>query len=390
MKNLLCVLIFAIASNSFAGDFRWQNGTLYFENNIVGKLSGETTGGIVVVSETLRPLGDNTFKAVRTCKAEKDVDDGKLAAKPLFIDPVYDGAADPTVIWNGKEQRWFMLYTNRRTSVPGLDGVSWVHGTPIGIAESTDGGASWHYKCDASIDYGKDKNYTYWAPDVIEEGGKYHMFLTVVPGIFSDWARPREIVRLVSDNLIDWTFANKCELASNHVIDADMIKTPSGKWRMYYNNEQDKKSIYYAESEDLVHWIDCGKVIGDRRGEGAVVFFWKDKYFMIVDNWEGLGVYSSADLENWTRQPHNILGEGGTGKDDGTKGQHADVIVSGDKAYIFYFTHPGRIVANEGKDNHETRRSVIQVAELEYRNGQIVCNRNKPVYINLQAGKIIK
>jgi hypothetical protein len=25
---------------------------------------------------------------------------GKLAAKPLFRDPVYDGAADPTVIWN--------------------------------------------------------------------------------------------------------------------------------------------------------------------------------------------------------------------------------------------------------------------------------------------------
>ena len=29
---------------------------------------------------------------------------GKLASKPLFRDPVYDGAADPTVIWNRNEK----------------------------------------------------------------------------------------------------------------------------------------------------------------------------------------------------------------------------------------------------------------------------------------------
>jgi hypothetical protein len=52
-----------------------------------------------------------------------------------------------------------MLYTNRRANVPGLeDGVSWVHGTPIGIAESTDGGANWNCRCDASINYGKENN----------------------------------------------------------------------------------------------------------------------------------------------------------------------------------------------------------------------------------------
>ena len=57
--------------------------------------------------------------------------DGKLAAKPLFRDPVYDGAADPTVIWNKKEKKWFMFYTNRLANAKGLDGVSWVHGTRI-------------------------------------------------------------------------------------------------------------------------------------------------------------------------------------------------------------------------------------------------------------------
>ncbi|MEZ4836778.1 MAG: DUF6713 family protein [Caldilineaceae bacterium] len=36
---------------------------------------------------------------------------------PLFRDPIYDGAADPTVIWNRQEQCWWLLYTNRRANV---------------------------------------------------------------------------------------------------------------------------------------------------------------------------------------------------------------------------------------------------------------------------------
>ena len=62
-----------------------------------------------------------------------------IATKPLFRDPVYDGAADPTIIWNSKENKWFMFYTNRRANDVNSEGVSWVHGTPIGIAESKDG-----------------------------------------------------------------------------------------------------------------------------------------------------------------------------------------------------------------------------------------------------------
>lgn len=225
----------------------------------------------------------------------------KNADKPLYRDSKFDGAADPVVIWNSKEQRWFMFYTNRRANLKEAKGVDWVHGTPIGIAESVDGGATWKYKCDAKITYG-GKDYTYWAPDVIEEGGKYHMFLTVVPGIFSDWGHEREIVHLVSNNLIDWDFQNKCNLISDKVIDAGMIKLPNGTWRMYYNNERDNKSIYYSETKDFTNWTNYGKVIADRRGEGPKVFQWKGKYFMIVDNWDGLGVYCSPDMESWTRQ----------------------------------------------------------------------------------------
>lgn len=306
-----------------------------------------------------------------------------IADKPLFRDPIYDGAADPIVVYNKQKKTWWMFYTNRRANMKNSKGVDWVHGTPIGIAESKDGGATWNYLQDANINYGKDKGHTYWAPDVIEEGGKYHMFLTVVPGVFDNWKHPREIVHLESKNLIDWKFINKCELSSDRVIDASLIKKDNGTWLMYYNNEADRKSICYAESKDLVHWKDHGKLINDKRGEGPKVFRWKGKYFMIVDNWDGQGIYTSEDLVNWKRQSMEILDTtGGIGTDDATNGNHADVVVRGDKAYIFYFTHPERVAGNK-RDDYTTRRSSVQVAELEYHNGVITCNRNKPVYINL-------
>lgn len=43
-----------------------------------------------------------------------------VAPKPLYRDPVCDGAADPVVIWNPHVQRWWMFYTNRRANGPGL------------------------------------------------------------------------------------------------------------------------------------------------------------------------------------------------------------------------------------------------------------------------------
>lgn len=65
-----------------------------------------------------------------------------VAPKPLFRDPVFDGAADPVVVWNPAAQKWWMFYTNRRANAPGLSGVAWVHGCRIGIAESADSGVT--------------------------------------------------------------------------------------------------------------------------------------------------------------------------------------------------------------------------------------------------------
>jgi hypothetical protein len=308
---------------------------------------------------------------------------GEPAPKPLYADPIHDGAADPVIIWNKKEKRWWMFYTNRRANIDDTTGVKWVHGTRIGIAESTDC-RTWTYKDTANINYRPDADYTFWAPDVIEHNGIYHMYLTYVPGIFDDWKHPRNIVHLTSKDLLNWKYESKLKLVNDKVIDASVYQLPDGSWRMWYNNEIDGKSIWYADSKDLYSWEDKGKAIA-ARGEGPKVFGWQGSYWMIVDVWKGLEIYQSSDLLNWKKQSTRILEQGGHGKDDGAIGGHCDVVVNGNKAYVFYFTHPGKTKLLPAPPNTAAaRRSVIQVAELEWRDGEIVCDRNKPTFIHLQ------
>ena len=312
---------------------------------------------------------------------------GKPAPKPLFRDPVHDGAADPAVIWNQGEKKWFMLYTNRRANLAPaeVDGVSWVHGTKIGIAESSDRGATWTYHGTASIAHG-GSGMTDWAPEVIVHNGTYHMFLTVVPGIFSDWNHPRDIVHLTSKDLLAWDSRSTLKLASDRVIDACVLRLPDGSWRLWYNNERDRKSIYFADSRDLSAWEDRGKVasVSERPGEGPKVFRWEGRYWMIVDIWDGLGVYRSDDALAWDRQPQDLLKIAGKGADDGVKGGHPDVVVSGGRAYLFYFTHPGRTGERADAGSYEQRRSSIQVVELKLADGWLACDRDRTTHILLE------
>jgi hypothetical protein len=315
---------------------------------------------------------------------------GLVAAKPLYRDPVYDGAADPTVIWNPLVKRWWMFYTNRRANVPGLSGVTWVHGTPIGIAESADGGAHWKYVGTAQIElpaeYG-GTNVTCWAPDVtLAPDGTWQMFLTVVPGIFEDWNHPRDIVQLTSTNLLHWTNPRKLSLVSDRVIDPSLLRMPDGTWRLWYNDERSGKSIHYADSPDLANWTDKGLAFKSR-GEGPKGFRWHGKFWAIIDEWKGLGVFRSDDANTWTNQPSNLVAEPGKGEDDQVKGGHPDVVVSGDRAFLFYFTHPGRRGPDERKDGTEQRRSSIQVVELKFKDGWLTCDRDQPTQIMLPPPK---
>jgi len=313
-----------------------------------------------------------------------------IADKPLFRDPVHDGAADPVVIWNPAVQRWWMFYTNRRANVPGLSGVAWVHGTRIGIAESMEG-AHWRYLGTAEIPLPADlggAEPTLWAPEVLTApDGRHHLFLTVVPGVFENWNHPRHLVHLTSTDLRAWTSPENLRLASDRVIDAGVYPLPDGGWRLWYNNERDRKSIYHADSADLATWTDRGKTsgVGERPGEGPFVFRWKNAYWMLVDLWKGLGVYRSDDLLTWVAQADNLLGTPGTGADDAVNGGHPCVVVNRDRAYLFYFTHPGRAgtVSPQDPDSPELRRSSIQVTELIEQNGRLSCDRNAPVEISL-------
>ena len=310
---------------------------------------------------------------------------GEVADKPLFRDPVFDGAADPVVVWNFADRQWYMFYTNRRANMPDdeIDGVNWVHGTKIGIARSRNG-AHWEYV--GTADLGADsEEVSYWAPEVVFGSGQYHMFVTVVPGVFRDWGHPRSIVHYTSRDLRKWQRQATLELSSDKVIDACVLRLPEGGWRMWYNNETDNKSIYYADSDDLNTWTDRGKadLAGLDRGEGPKVFRFRGAYWMIVDVWDGLGVFRSDDTLKWTRQPDNLLRQPGSGKDDGVKGQHADVVAMGNRAYVFYFTHPGRTpgAPDTGVD---ARRSSIQVAELRVEGDTLACDRDAQTRIDLR------
>ena len=313
------------------------------------------------------------------------------APKPLYRDPHYDGAADPVVVWDAARSEWLMFYTNRRANVPGLSGVAWVHGTPIGLAASADGGVTWKPAGTADITVPPEiggAEPTFWAPEVVNApDGSHHMFLTVVPGIFEDWQHPRRIVHLTSPDLRHWQYASALVLASDRVIDPCVYPRPGGGWRMWYNNERDHKSIYFADSPDLATWTDRGKAegVGERPGEGPFVFQWQGHHWMLVDLWHGLGVYRSDDLLHWQAQPDDLLGVPGHGADDGVNGGHPAVVVSGGRAFLFYFTHPGRAgtIKPEDKDSLELRRSSIQVVELREHDGRLSCDRDAPTYIQL-------
>jgi hypothetical protein len=328
----------------------------------------------------------------------------RLADKPLYIDPVYNGPTDPMVCYNHNTGKWYMYYTSRRSNVRGLGGIESVHGSPIGIAASSDGGATWKYIGNCNMDYHPDENPTYWAPEVIEYKGMYHMYLTYVPGIFNDWNHPREIVHLTSKDGINWNKQSILNLAVHKVIDACILQMPDKTWRLWYNNETDGKSIYYAESPDLYNWTDKGKADLNVRGEGPNVFLWHGKYFMIVDEWKGLSVFRSDDALNWTKQQEYLVagipvpqpetktpaGEnaGNTNNSrpqrsrvmDGTRGNHADVQVAGDHAWLFYFSNI--------PDSMNMRGYAVYVQELKYNeDGTISCNPLAPCYINLGNGK---
>ena len=300
---------------------------------------------------------------------------------PLYRDPIFDGPTDPAVIWNHKESCWWMLYTQRRSSSVNF-GVSSVHGTRIGAASSADG-ARWLYRGTLGLDFEPGHN-TFWAPEVIFAGNKYHMYVSYITGVPRDWNWPRRILHYTADDLWHWTFESALKLSSERVIDACVYPVGPDRWKLWYKDEINHSHTYAAISSDLYNWTPAGPEISDCAHEGPNVFELGGKRWMITDCWDGLAVYESDDFTRWTRKAGNLLKEPGTRDGDGTIANHADVLVRGNRAHIFYFTHPAYTPQHRRETGYvmtpEDARTVVQAAELYVKNGRLCCDRDAPCY----------
>ncbi len=304
-------------------------------------------------------------------------------SRPIYADPTLDGAADPTLVRRQGSNEWWMFYTNRRASHEG-PGVQWVHGSPIGVAVSTDGGATWSYRHDvAGLDDPADLGLnTHWAPEVIFELGEYHMYLSYITGTPDRWPGfPRHIVHFTSPDLVVWTRRGVVPLSSDFVIDAAVAKCPDGLYRLWYKDEGNGSCTGVATSTDLYDWTVEGVAIpGERNGgvghEGPNVFALEGSYWMIVDEWRGQAVFRSADGKSWTRQGI-ILAEPGSDPEDKEIARHADVVVQDGWAALVYFTHPNTSADHTAEMNTAfARRSVIHWARLTVVDGVLLCDRN--------------
>jgi len=218
-----------------------------------------------------------------------------------------------------------------------------------------------------------------------------------VPGIFSDWNHPREIAHLTSTNGIKWETVGKIDLKSNKVIDACVIQLPDGTWRMFFKDEARPHYVCYADSPDLYQWEAKGNAVTDRNGEGEKVVHWQGKYWMLADTdraW-GQAVWSSDDCTHWTPQDSTFYGN------------HGDIVVSGGRAWWFYFggqpigkvnwavipssepastNAPADTAASATEAERSGRRSIsINVVEVKVIDGKLMyMNPNQPTYIDLK------
>lgn len=306
-----------------------------------------------------------------------------IPSAPWYRDPIYDGCSDPAIVWNRQEKSWWLLYTQRRATDINIQ-ESYAHGSAIGVASSTDGGASWLYRgtLDLAIEPGHN---TFWSPEVFFFRGQYHMFVQYIQGVpftwFDEGKYSRTALHYTSLDLWNWRFEGKLDLNTSRTIDVTAFRMPDGLFKIWYKDEERQSHIYSAVSSDLKNWNVLGPEITDCASEGPNVFFWKGYYWMLIDQWHGLGVFRSSDAAHWERKA-NILQKGGTRCMDGVTAAHGDVLVCGERAYVVYFTHPYIDEEERNSDGfawgqYPHNMCVTQIAELEFDGDGLTCDRNR-------------
>ena len=341
------------------------------------------------------------FFPAACCKlaADKEVSgsavENNLGPAPLFIDPCYHGSCDPEIVWNSHKKEWWIFYTARRSTKEN----TWL-GCPIGVAASKDW-KKWRF-----ISYCKfdgvggqpDSPNTFWAPGIIRDGNTYHMFVTFKPGTDisgGHWGGRGTIVHYeapADDLLNGWKKVGDLHGTEIKALDACLCKI-GDLWHLWHKGTtEDMKgpNLFHWTSKDLYKWNGQGIADGDvfnpsvtgfNSEEAPYVFSWKNKYWLITDAHNGLPVYSSDDAQYW-RYQGAILLEAGTRNLDNSRARHCSVTIFGDRAFIFYHVEPWRDYKGKiHKQPPENRRSVLQMAELEYKDESLMCDRDKVIQL---------
>ncbi|OXU15527.1 glycoside hydrolase family protein [Sedimentisphaera salicampi] len=328
---------------------------------------------------------------------------------PLYVDTRNFGSADPEIVWNENKQQWWIFYNSRRVLKDNVNG-----GTPLGVAFSDDL-INWKFLGYCKLDgKGGTKNapYTCWAPAIIKDGDKYHMFVTYKEGTEGFWGSGKSGIKhyiAPADDLLNgWKSASvDWVLQDDGAIDAGLLKKDD-KWIMYYRNmykpESGKKrsGIFRAESEDLLNWEKKGLAGGDinnrkkkflmhkdsllpvgkghpkaaekRIGyqEAPYPFYWKGRYWLSTDPY----LWSSKDCSNWKYAGSFMFAPSSKLFDD-TKGRHASFIVSRGRCLAFYHTEPYRDYSISYQANPpENRIMFLQCTELKFSENQLSYERS--------------
>lgn len=319
---------------------------------------------------------------------------------PIFIDPNYHGSCDPEIIWNESANRYFIYYTARKGNQENT-----FLGTPIGVISSTDF-VEWNFEGYCKFDGiggEKDADETFWAPAIISSNGFLHLFVTYKPDTVPTkgaWGGPGKIVHYKTplDNPVDgWLKVGDMHDSTINALDATVYRKEE-LFHVWFKGKKTgaaKNELYHMVSSDMKNWENAGfsksdvfnaEVTGSDFEEAPYIFQWKNNYWLLTDPHNGFFVYKSTDGEDWKFQG-TILKEGGDRKLDGSMARHCSVAVKDERAFIVYHVEPWRRYDLEKKKGNDripiykqpvlNRRSVLQMAELEFLNGQLVCNRNK-------------
>lgn len=301
------------------------------------------------------------------------------APAPLYRDPIYDGAADPSVMYDAASETWWLLYTQRRANAD-VPGKGWIHGSEIGVATSDDGGRSWLYRGTLDVDVAPGHN-TLWAPEIIHHDGTYHVYVSYIDGVPQTWDRPRDILHVTNDALTldGWTVEGALDLSSDRVIDPDVHRLPDGTWRMWYKDERADSATLVADSPDLASWEAAeSPTVADPPHEAPVVFEYEGYYWLLADSWDGLTAWRSPDAESWTRQDGRLLDEAGVREGDDWHGGHPDAVVTEDGAFVVYHVHQSMDDEFATADRTgRARQTALQIAPLDIEDGWLVCDRDR-------------